>query len=607
MARTLLLTYLLVAIAYSTLVTSMTGEFIGPEWLSSVYDSLGSHLLRLNAEVDPDAIQWEGLRVKNKVYAYFGPFPAFLRIILNAVWPDFYGQWSRLTCLIAALLSVVAFGTMARIVLAHNVRLSEGMRRFLCAALVLGFAFGTPLTYLVSCARIYHEGILWGLCGSLWCVCIVAAMLVAPPSNNRLLFLFSCAVFVTLLSRITFGVWVIIAAPLVLLRGGAGGLIHPFKAPAELLKRTLAYLPLYAALGIGAWYNYARFGSVVKFFDYNGFYLKATDIGGEFNLLRISDTLRNYMRLSSEYFMSSPPFAQMTAAQYGRSELFLQGWREETIPYPVASTWLLVVAFMGLWRIHRLRNRALFIGYGICLALQSGMILSFYFVTQRYSSELLPFLCFLCIPWLSSTYAPRLLVVPLSILIAFSSSVTVAATLDWNMVHNGDASLSYKRRLRALFIPHPTLPSFNGTITYLSDLQPLSETASFTPMRRDRNVEGQEFTVGHLTYPKGLGVHAHSRLVYAVPSSAATFAALLSLSGSEIKCAKMSYRMRVLGPTGNVLFESPPFSSRTPAFPLELDVRGLSTLTLEVTPLEDGIDCDHANWILAQFRLQKER
>jgi hypothetical protein len=202
MARTLLLTYPLVAVVYSTLVTSLTGEFIGPEWLSSVYDSLGTHLIRLNAEVDPDAIQFEGLRVQNRVYAYFGPFPALLRIMLNAVWPEFYGQWSRLSCFTAAFLSVVAFGTMVSLVSAQNIRLSEGTRQFLCAVLVLGFAFGTPMTDLVS-----------------------------------------CAVFVTLLSRVTFGVAVIVASPLVLLLGGAGGFIHPLKAPGEFLRRALAFVP----------------------------------------------------------------------------------------------------------------------------------------------------------------------------------------------------------------------------------------------------------------------------------------------------------------------------------------------------------------------------
>jgi hypothetical protein len=322
------------------------------------------------------------------------------------------------------------------------------------------------------------------------------------------------------------------------------------------IKVALAFVPMYAALGIGAWYNFARFGSAVKFFDYNGFYVKANDIGSEFNLLRISDALRNYMRFSSEYFMSTPPFVQMLTTQHERPALFLQGWREETIPYPVASAWLLILALIGLRNIRRLRNRTIFVGYGMCLILQAVMILAFSFVTQRYSSELLPLLCLLIVPWLSSTRGPRWFVTALTACVALSSSITVASTLDWNMGQNAHASLSYKQRLRATFISQPTLSNFDGTTIYVSDLRPLSETASSTPMRPDRNVDGEELRVEATTHAKGLGVHAHSRLTYAVPSSAATSAALLSPSGSELKCTKMSYRMKALGPTGDVLFES---------------------------------------------------
>jgi hypothetical protein len=64
--------------------------------------------------------------------------------------------------------------------------------------------------------------------------------------------------------------------------------------------------------------------------------------------------------------------------------------------------------------------------------------------------------------------------------------------------------------------------------------------------------------------------------------------------------------MRVLGEGEKVLFESETFHNRSLPVPLDVDVNGISTLTLEVVPLEDGIDCDHANWTMAQFRLWEE-
>jgi hypothetical protein len=69
-----------------------------------------------------------------------------------------------------------------------------------------------------------------------------------------------------------------------------------------------------------------------------------------------------------------------------------------------------------------------------------------------------------------------------------------------------------------------------------------------------------------------------------------------------LKCARMSYRMRVLGPYDRVLCESGVFHPRSVAVPIDVDVRGLSTITLEVDSPNDSIDCDHANWVSAQFR-----
>ena len=153
-------------------------------------------------------------------------------------------------------------------------------------------------------------------------------------------------------------------------------------------------------------------------------------------------------------------------------------------------------------------------------------------------------MCFLCVPLLLHTSVSRWTIGALSVVILFSSYATVAATLDWNMIYNGDACPACKRLLRSIFAPVPPSSNFEGRIVCFSDLQPVSKTASFAPMRRDRNVYGKEFDTSGRAYSKGL---------------------------------------------------------------VELDVRGLSTLALEAIPLEHGINCDHANWILAQFQLADEQ
>jgi hypothetical protein len=602
MLKTTLPLYAFVAIVYAALVTSMTGELIGPEWLSSFYDSLGSHLLYLSPEVDPDAIKWEGISVNGKVYGYFGPFPAFLRIVSNWFSPEFRGQWSRVSCLIAGLLCVFSFGTMVSVVTAENHRLSELRRQALCATLIFAFAFGTPVAYLVSCARVYHEAILWGLCGSMGCLSVVGALVVRSPKSHLPLLLFSCAAFVALLSRVTFGIPVVIASPIIFALGAPVGFINPLRDQRVFPRRVLSFTPILGALLVGAWYNYARFGSPVKFIDFAGTYVKLSSVGGTFNPLRIPDALRNYMAFSAEYFMSSAPYARLLTASYERPGVFLPDWREESISYTVAAIWLVVLALAGSCYIWRMERRALVISYALCLLIQALLILSFYFVTQRYSSELLPLLCLLAIPWLFFTRFSRWTAAFLGLLVMFSVCTTMASTLDWNMIYNGDSTLNYKRALRSIFMPARRLSTFAGKVTYLSDMEPISEEASFTPRRLDRNVDGEWFDIAGEVYPKGLGVHAHSRLTYAVPASADGFSALLSPSASELKCARMSYRMRVLGPYDRVLFESGVFHPRSVAVPIDVDVRGLSTITLEVDSPNDSIDCDHANWVSAQFR-----
>jgi hypothetical protein len=419
--------------------------------------------------------------------------------------------------------------------------------------------------------------------------------------------MFSCAAFVTLLSRVTFAVPLIIASPIIIALGAPDGLINPFKQRRAFLRRVALSAPLITALIVGAWYNYARFGSPVRFIDYAGTYVNLKEMQGEFNLFRIPDALRSYMSFSTEYFMSGLPFVRMLTVDYRRPELFSLGWREQSIPYPVAATWLVVLASVGLWCIRKMERRTLLISYALCLMVQVLLILSFYFVTQRYSSELLPLLCLLVLPWLLCTNFSRLTAGGLGLVVLFSSYATVASTLDWNMIHNGDSSFAYKRLLRSAFMPVAKLSSFSGEVMYLSDMRPIDEVASFVPMRGDRNVEGGELEVGGVIYPKGIGVHAHSRLTYAVPAEAEVFSALLSPSPSEMKCTLMSYRMRALGPHDTVLFESMTFNHRSAAVPIDLDVRGLSTLTLEVISTDSRIDCDHGNWVMAQFRLRGKK
>src|SRR5258708_2341032 len=67
------------------------------EVLGGAYDSQAEHFLQSNVDVDAAAIGHEAMIVDGKVRMYFGPFPAFLRIPLNFVYPTGHGKWSRVS------------------------------------------------------------------------------------------------------------------------------------------------------------------------------------------------------------------------------------------------------------------------------------------------------------------------------------------------------------------------------------------------------------------------------------------------------------------------------------------------------------------------------
>src|SRR5882757_11110332 len=87
------------------------------EVLGGAYDSQAEHFLRGNVDVDEAAIGHEAMIVDGKVRMYFGPFPAFLRIPLNFVYPTGHGKWSRVSGFCAGVIALFAFAGLVRMAL----------------------------------------------------------------------------------------------------------------------------------------------------------------------------------------------------------------------------------------------------------------------------------------------------------------------------------------------------------------------------------------------------------------------------------------------------------------------------------------------------------
>ncbi|HLG42804.1 MAG TPA: NPCBM/NEW2 domain-containing protein, partial [Planctomycetota bacterium] len=157
----------------------------------------------------------------------------------------------------------------------------------------------------------------------------------------------------------------------------------------------------------------------------------------------------------------------------------------------------------------------------------------------------------------------------------------------------------------------------NGSLAYLSDIAPASALEKpyvgvgpmLFPYQRDRSVAGDDrpLSVAGTRYPKGLGVHAHSELTYALDGKFGTFQAIAGLDDSA--GGKGSVVFKVIG-DGKVLFDSGVIAGRAWAEGLgagsapkeiRLDVRGVQKLTLRVESGPDDDVQDRAAWADAKL------
>ena len=70
-----------IAVYYLFLLSNSTFELFAPEMLGRAFDNMLVHLLHGEFTVDRQAIGFEAITRNGKTYAYFGIFPALLRLL----------------------------------------------------------------------------------------------------------------------------------------------------------------------------------------------------------------------------------------------------------------------------------------------------------------------------------------------------------------------------------------------------------------------------------------------------------------------------------------------------------------------------------------------
>jgi len=396
------------------------------EVLGKAYDSQAEHFLRGDVRVDGDAIRHEVMVVKGKSYMYFGPFPAFLRIPLNYVYPSGRGHWSRISGFCAGMIALAAFAGLVRIALRAS-QLSSRWQNWLGNASLVGFALASPLLLLLGNLSIYDEAIIWGLAWSL------AALYFALRSRDlegsaltHSLLAFSFCAAAALLSRATFGAPFLLIAPVLALRLFRR---NPVRNLAAL------FLPLWAALVLYLFLTYARFG------DFSGMPMRYSTNSeqrefalkhGLFRLERVPYSFADYFILRCPELQHKSPFLKARRQPYNPLTFYVMPFTETYSSLLWCSSWILIGAVIGVAMLLRPGgsegvNRAI---AGIFF-LQVIIILSFMCLAQRYASEFYPFLIFGFLLFLRDGRFAFQLRYLLIALVAVSVVINSLTTVSW--------------------------------------------------------------------------------------------------------------------------------------------------------------------------------
>ncbi|HEX2943371.1 MAG TPA: hypothetical protein VHO91_20120 [Rhodopila sp.] len=337
---------------------------IAPEQLDHAFGSMLMHMLHGDFGVDKDAIGFESFTRNGRTYAYFGIFPALLRLPAMPFVDVTNGGLARLSCLTAMVTFV--FLQVRTLWLVHRGVPAE-YRSIPCAVvLAVATCLSGPQIYLLGSATIYHEAVFWAAAmGAAYNLILLRAFMAVHPSTPATLTAGELTAMAALAglalnTRASVGAALCLSTGLLVLwikwRGGAGrwsglrtvaaGLSHRrFWAPVCVLT---------ALVLVAGIVNLQRWGSPLRFADFRYYdfahrqpwRLAVVEAYGEINPIRIPVGLL--------YYATGLPYLLKSAA--GFSEYFrshFDGLEAPPFSGLVANPLTVILAAIGLWRVTR--------------------------------------------------------------------------------------------------------------------------------------------------------------------------------------------------------------------------------------------------------------
>jgi hypothetical protein len=243
---------------YFALLTDGDWNPFGNEFFGLVFNDMLAHLVRGEVTIDPAIIRNEAYVRDGHTFAYWGIFPAFLRLPLLFLGVLHEIQIARLSCWIAICLMAGSLVAM----LAATYRLSAPTLRatLLFYCLVVGTLFAGIVVSSLASAYVYNEPLFWAAAFSVVFNYIVLRRLLIDdmPLGARDLAVLACLAGLALNSRVLEGIglylsmgWILL---LTLFRGG-------------LRKVLVPTVILAAFVAICGSVNYLRWGSPLTFMD----------------------------------------------------------------------------------------------------------------------------------------------------------------------------------------------------------------------------------------------------------------------------------------------------------------------------------------------------
>ncbi len=133
---------------------------------------------------------------------------------------------------------------------------------------------------------------------------------------------------------------------------------------------------------------------------------------------------------------------------------------------------------------------------------------------------------------------------------------------------------------------------------FLSDLDYLSASCGWGSVSKDKSVGNNIITLNGMTYPKGIGTHAESEIIYNLGGN---YSAFLSDIGVDDECTNYGSVVFQVWADGTLLYDSGVMYNSTPTKTVNVDVSGKNELKLIVTNANGSINSDHADWAGAEL------